>query len=387
MGVRAGAGLSTTDDPQAAAHEAAVAAGDALDGRPADLVLTFSCGSHLTDCDATLAGARDVLDPGTLIGCGAAGVVAGPREIEHGTATSVWAASLGSGSVEPFHATAREEGDGVAVEGLPELAGASGALILADPYSFPTDQVLSWLADDAPGVPVVGGVASARQLDGDAALLLDDEVVEQGAVGVRLDGVELLPCVSQGAAPIGPELTITAADGHVIHELAGAPALDKLREVVTTLDVREQALVSSGLMLGIVIDGDRPEYVRGDFLVRGLLGADPDAGSITVGAGVREGQVVRLHVRDGDSAGADLRSVLGLGSTALGGQPPAGALVFTCNGRGTNMFGIPDHDAATIQEQLGGVPAAGFFAAGEIGPVGGESFLHGFTATVALFPG
>ena len=216
-------------------------------------------------------------------------------------------------------------------------------------------------------------------------LFVGDEVVHDGAVGLRLDGVELLPCVSQGATPLGPELTITAAEGPVIEELAGRPALSKLREVILDLDPDERELLSRGLLLGLVIDGGKPEYLQGDFLVRGLTGADPDAGSIAVGAGVRAGQVVRLHARDADSADRDLREALGLRRTALGGQSPAGALVFTCNGRGRGMFGHPDHDAEAIGDELDDVPAAGFFAAGEIGPVGGGSFVHTFTATLAVF--
>ena len=135
-----------------------------------------------------------------------------------------------------------------------------------------------------------------------------------------------------------------------------------------------------------MIDGGKPDYERGDFLVRPLIGADTDDGSLAIGAVVSPGQVVRLHARDAVSADRDLRAALELRVEALGGGPPAGALVFTCNGRGPRMFGTPDHDAAALAEDLAGAPAAGFFAAGEIGPVGGESFLHGFTATLAVFP-
>jgi small ligand-binding sensory domain FIST len=235
-------------------------------------------------------------------------------------------------------------------------------------------------------VPVLGGLSSARTDDGEAALFLRDRVLGTGAVGVRLDGVELLPCVSQGAAPLGPELTVTAAEGNLIHELAGRPALERLRDAIEALGDAERTRVAGGLLLGIVIDGNKPEYRQGDFLVRGLMGADPEAGTIAVAAAVEPGTVVRLHARDAGSADRDLRDALGLRREALGGVPPAGALVFTCNGRGRGMFGRPDHDAAALADELGGVPAAGFFAAGEIGPVGGDSFLHGFTATVAVFP-
>ena len=137
--------------------------------------------------------------------------------------------------------------------------------------------------------------------------------------------------------------------------------------------------------MGIVIDPNKPEYVQGDFLVRGLVGADPDTGQVTVGTDVRPGQVVRLHARDASSADRDLREALSTRMQALGGRTPAGALLISCNGRGAGMFGHAHHDAAALDHGLSGAPVAGFFAAGEIGPVGGEYFVHGFTATIAVF--
>jgi small ligand-binding sensory domain FIST len=120
--------------------------------------------------------------------------------------------------------------------------------------------------------------------------------------------------------------------------------------------------------------------------VRGLVGADPATGKVAVAADVHPGQVVRLHARDAVSADRDLREALAVQMTALGGRAPAGALLFACNGRGREMFQRPHHDADTVAEALLDAPAAGFFAAGEIGPVGGEHFLHSFTATIAVFP-
>jgi small ligand-binding sensory domain FIST len=366
-----------------AAVEAALQARSGLDGAAADLVVVFAAGSHLSDPAVTLEGVHEALSPAALIGCGASGVVGHRREVEGTTAVSVWAAAAANGcALTTFHATAI----GDAVADMPDLAGAGGAVLLPDHRSFPTDAVLRSAAVDAPGVPVVGGLASGRSPDGAALLFRDQEVLTGGAVGVRFDGVEVLPCVSQGATPVGPELTVTAGEGHVIRELAGRPALEKLREVILDLPVEERELLSHGLLLGLVVDGNKPEYVQGDFLVRGLVGADLDQGSLAVGAEVTAGQVVRLHARDADSADRDLIEALELRREALGGQPPAGALVFTCNGRGRSMFGVPDHDAVAIGDGLADAPAAGFFAAGEIGPVGGESFLHGFTATVAVFP-
>jgi small ligand-binding sensory domain FIST len=382
-----GSGLAIGGDARGAAADAALQARDGLRGRRADLVVMFVTGAHVEAAEMALEGVYEALDPGALVGCGAGGVLGGRREVEGGTAVSIWAAALGDGSAETFHAEAEQRDEGIAIHGFPDLAGAAGAILLPDPFSFPTDLVLHDLAQRAAGVPVVGGVASARMPGGEGALLLhDQEVVTGGAVGVRLDGVELLPCVSQGAAPVGPELTVTAAEGQVISELAGMKALEKLREVILDLPDHERELVARGPLLGVVIDGGKPEYVQGDFLVRGLVGADPDAGTIAVGTPVREGQVVRVHARDADSADRDLREALNLRREALGGASPAGALVFTCNGRGKAMFGTTDHDAEAIGDELGDVPSAGFFAAGEIGPVGGESFLHAFTATVGVFP-
>jgi small ligand-binding sensory domain FIST len=385
-GVTVGAGLATHGDARLGAIEAAATAAAALSGPP-DIAVVFASGAHVATPEVTLEAIQEVLGAPTLIGCGAGGVLGGGRELETGTAVAVWAASLGDGGTAvPFHATA-EDGDELSIDDLPDFAGASGVIMLPDPYSFPTDLVLTELARDAPGVPVLGGLSSARTLDGEAALFLGEDVHERGVVGVRLEGVELLPCVSQGAAPLGREVTITAADGHVIHELAGQPALATVERIISELPPRERALIDGGVLLGIVVGGGKPEYEQGDFLVRGILGADPESGRIAVGATVQEGQVVRLHARDARSADRDLTRALGVRVEAMSGRSPAGALVFSCNGRGEGMFGVPDHDAAALARELRGAPTAGFFAAGEIGPVGGRSFLHGFTATVAVFAG
>src|SRR3954453_4483930 len=161
---------------------------------------------------------------------------------------------------------------------MPDLEGAAGAILLTDPATFPADPVLRSLSGRTPAVPLLGGLASGRGIDDAAVLFRGDEVLGEGAVGVRFDGVEILPCVSQGATPVGPELTVTAAEGNVISELAGRPALEKLRETIEGLSPAEQRMVGGGLLMGIVIDFNKPDYVQGDFLVRGLAGADPATG-------------------------------------------------------------------------------------------------------------
>jgi small ligand-binding sensory domain FIST len=357
VSVRIASALSTAGDPRAGAADAAGKVAAELAGAPIDVAFVFAAGAHLAEPEATLEAVHDALSPRELVGCAAGGVVADGQEVEHGTAVAVWAAALGGGSASTFHAEVTELEQGVAISGMPELAGASAAFLLPDPFSFPTDAVLA-------------------ELHG---------LVAGGAVGVRLDGVELLPCVSQGATPVGPELTITAGAGRIINELAGRPALVALREVIEGLPPAEREVLSEGILLGIVVEHGQPEYVHGDFLVRSVLGGDPDHGTIAVGAPISPGQVVRVHVRDARSADRDLREALELRRQALGSDAPAGALIFTCNGRGRGMFGVSGHDARAVSDELGRIPVAGFFAAGEIGPVGGQSFVHGFTATVALF--
>jgi small ligand-binding sensory domain FIST len=386
MGIRIGTGLSTAPDPRVGAMEAAATAQAGLGGRGCDLAVVFAAGAHLAAPEATLEGVHEALEPETAVGCGAGGVIAETREVEGGTAVSVWAAALDDGEATAFHASVEAIGGGEGVlTGLPELNGAAGAVMLVDPFTFPADAVLRQLSDSSPMVPLLGGLASGRAPEDETPLFLGEEVHTEGAVGVRFDGVEILPCVSHGAAPVGPELTITQAEGTVIRELAGRPALEKLREALESLPVEDLQLVRGGLLMGIVIDANKPEYLQGDFLVRGLVGADPETGEVTVGTPVRAGQVVRLHARDARSADRDLRSALEARMTALGGRVPAGALLFSCNGRGRGMFGHDHHDASALEHVLGGAPAAGFFAAGEIGPVGGQYFLHGYTATVAVF--
>lgn len=384
---RIGAGLSVAQDSEQAAREASTVARAKLGEGTVDIALVFAGRSHLEGAERALAAVAELLGPRHVIGCCAQGVLGGRREIEEGAGTSIWAASLPGAEVETFHLTLRPQGDQTVIEGMPDPSGSDLMLLLSDPFSFPADALLSTLALEHPGLPVVGGIASgARSLE-DSVLFRGRQALEQGAVGALLRGVNVLPCVSQGAAPIGPEMVATAAEGNLITELASKPALEKLSEVIADADPRERSLAATGLMIGIVIDENKPAYERGDFLVRGLLGADRAKGAIVVGERVRVGQTIRFHVRDAQSADEDLRAALARQREALAQRSPAGALLFTCNGRGRQMFSVPDHDAGVLAAALGDPPVSGFFCAGEIGPVGARSFLHGFTATMALFVG
>ena len=384
MAVSVSVGVSDELDPVQAFDLAAAEAAAGLDGE-CDLAILFAGAPHLTHAKPILSTVHDRLAPRRLIGCGAGGVVGAGRELETGPGAVVWGLQAPGARIATHHLQAEPADEGVAVSGLPEPGAlGDGVIVLADPYTFSAEALLGSLNAERPGMPVLGGLASAAAA-GSAALFRDGDVLDGGAVAVSIEGVQIVPCVSQGATPVGPEMTITAARGNVIDELASKPAIERLREAIGELEPSDQMLVAQGLMLGIVIDENQPAYERGDFLVRPILGADPEGGSIALGERVRVGQTVRMHVRDGATADEDLRAALRAQTEALGAAGAAGALLFTCNGRGSHMFETPDHDALALEDALG-APAGGFFCAGEIGPVGGRNFLHGFTATIAVFP-
>lgn len=385
MPVSVSVGLSEGTDTAQAFMAAAEDAAAGLDGG-CDLCLVFAGAEHLEHASQILEIVHSRLAPAALIGCGANGVIGAGQELEGGAGAVVWALSAPGAVVEPMALTSVSVDGGVALGGLSEDPGEHGGamIVLADPASFSADALLARLNDTCPAMPVLGGLASAS-VQGSACLFIGEEVIDSGAVACSLAGVEVLPCVSQGAVPVGPEMTVTGAEGNLVTELASKPALERLREVISDLDHREQALAGDGLLLGIVIDENQPEYERGDFLVRPIAGVDPGTGAVAVANLMRVGQTVRVHVRDAASASDDLRDALATRALALGDAGAAGALVFSCNGRGSHMFEAAGHDAEMLADILG-APAGGFFAAGEIGPVGGRNFLHGFTATMAVFP-
>lgn len=376
----AAASGSVGPDAVAAAETAAAEVAHVLGGRP-DLAVVFLGAAHAADARrvAERIGAR--LAPRHLVGVTAGAVVAGAREIEDPRSVSIWAANLPGATVTPVRYPPPAAG-GEAGQPWPEPPQDTTALILlADPFTFPADAFLAWWDQARPGVPVSGGLASGAARPEDVRLLVDDRAVDGGAVGVALSGVRARTLVSQGCRPVGESYTVTRADRNLIGELGGESPMDRIRATFAEADPADRELMRTGLHIGTVIDEYRETHGRGDFLVRGVLGAEADTGAIAVGDVVRVGQTVRFHVRDADSADEDLRELLD-GFDAAG--PPAAALLFTCNGRGERLFGSPDHDAALLTQALGGVPLAGMHCAGELGPIGSRSFLHGFTASVLV---
>jgi small ligand-binding sensory domain FIST len=380
---RIGAGLSTSESAWEAATEAArEARAGALGRAEVDLAFVFLSLAHLDEAEAAVGAVREELAPRHLLGCVAEGVVAGARELERGPAVAVWAGALPGAEIECFHVAAVQTDEGIGVAGFPELDEPALVALLVDPFTFPVGSFLSRLNETRERIPLVGGIAAGGRRPGTRALILDDAVHAEGAVGAVVSGLPVLTIVSQGCRPIGREAVVTRCEGNVVYELAGKPALERLRGEIRALSFEEQALAARGLVAGLVIDENRPQYDTGDFLMRALLGADEASGALVLGEAVRVGQTLRFFVRDASSADADLRQAL---ADAPRPARPAGALLFTCNGRGTNMFPEPDHDARVVTEMLRTDALAGFFCGGEIGPVGGKAFLHGFTATLAVF--
>lgn len=384
---RFGDGLACGPDLVRAASQAVEAALAPLAGRVPDLVCVFTSGNDPDLVAQAAERAGSVAGAAATVGCSAGGVLAGGRGIEGEQAVSVLAAVLPGTQVRTFHLEVLRVDEGAAVVGLPETVPDDVAVLLADPWSFPTDGFVARTGTALPGVAVVGGLAAGRQGPGSTRLLVDGRTVERGAVGVLLRGTGAVPLVSQGCRPIGPPMTVTAAAGNVLRGLAGEPALDKVQQVLRDLLPQDQALASAGLQLGIAAD----EYAEErDFLVRGLMGTEPDTGGLVVGDLVEVGQTVRLQVRDADAADASLRELLAGHRARTADALVAGALLFSCNGRGAGLFGPShggaDHDPRLVRRELGAQGVAGFFAGGELGPVAGRNSLHGFTASLLAFP-
>ncbi len=384
--MKAAGSLVLTADVAEAASRAVGQARAALADQSPSFAVLFASAHFLSSAEALLAAVTDQTGPLPLIGCVSEGVAGGAREVESGPAVSLWLAA-GLGPAETFAMEFVRTSQGGVFGGFRFGAGPAGMhLMICDPYTFPAGDLLAHLNEHLPGAMVMGGMASGGLRQQQSRLFLDGRVLSHGAVGVQLPAAEVHPLVAQGCRPVGDPFTITRADGNLIFELGGRPPLIRLRELAAGLPDRDRKLLAQGAHVGIVINEYQAEPGQGDFLIRGIIGADPESGALAVGEEVAVGQTVQFHVRDARSADEDLRRRLERESTALGDRRAAGALLFTCNGRGSRMFGAPDHDAGLIAEVLGDIPVAGFFCGGELGPVGGQNFLHTFTASIAVFP-
>jgi small ligand-binding sensory domain FIST len=386
---RFAAALSAQPALDSAFGEACARVRSSLQGARPDLVVAFASNALAGDREGLGRRCRDELGASVVLGCGARGVLGDDAEHESGPALALWAACLPGTALRPFEVDVSQDSDLDAVfHGLPEVQDPSraGILVLPDPFSFPAVDWIAAIEERLPGVPVVGGLAVPEHGGERALLLTADGASKSGAVGVVVEGdVEIATAVSQGCRPVGRPWVVTACDENMVLKLSGRPALEVLMEMLASLPQAEREALQRGPFLGLAVDARKSVFDRGDFLARGLMGIDKQRGGLAVAdPSLRSGMSVQFLVRDPASAGEDLEHAVSSCGRARQGAA-SGALVFTCNGRGRRMFGAPNHDARHLRHALGeGTPVAGFFALGEIGPIGGRNFVHGFTASTAI---
>lgn len=330
---------------------------------------------------------RDALKPRTLIGCTCEGVIGREHELENRPAITVLVAWLPRVAILPF-ALNRDDWDALDDESrFCELLTAPPAarlfLLIGDPYSTPMDRLLDAFNRCYAGVPMIGGMASGAAYPGGNTLILNDRAFNAGAVGVALAGdFDFDVIVSQGCRPFGKTFTVTQASGNVISKLDGMPPVPLIEQLIEQLPDEDRLLLKNGLFVGHAVGLDKSALGRGDFVIRTFMGADRTTGAMAIGDSIHTGETIQFHLRDQNTATEDLEMLLMPQTLDV---PPSGGLLFSCNGRGTRLYDHPNGDIATVQNLLGGVSIAGFFCAGELGPIGGKNFLHGHTASLVLF--
>ena len=358
-------------------------------GDRVDLAFVFFTADHRDDADAIVERVWLELDPQAVIGCSGEGVIGGDTEIERRPGLALLAASMPGVRIHSFHFRGDDWHDVIEDEATLCRARRSRPRDPRDdrlrrPVYDPGQPVPRRLRPRGKGAAADRRDGQCRAQPGGNVLVRNDAVHVDGLVGVSLSGpLEVETVVSQGCRPIGRPFVVTKAHDNVIDHLGGKPALEMLRDTVTDLPESERQKLANGLFVGRAINEYREKWGRGDFLVRNVMGVDQEAGSLAVTDFVRVGQTVQFHMRDAATATEDLSLLLEGQATSK--AQPAGGLLFSCNGRGTRMFERPCHDVGAARRAMPKTPVAGFFAAGELGPVGGKNFIHGHTASFALF--
>ncbi len=384
--LRFASALSRNSDTEAAVRDLVDAVREQIGSAPFDVAFVFFSAHHAEQARMIATMIHEFLGVKVCLGCSGEGVIAGAQELETAPALTLWVASLPNVRLTPLRLSFSDSQDQFQMAGWPDPhCEPSTFILLADPFSTPMHDVLSVLAERYPNGRAVGGLAGGGHGPGANCLLLNGNVVEGGLIGVQLCGpVMVRTVISQGCRPIGERYVVTRAERNLLYELGGRSAVERLQSALESLVGPQRQYAHRALHVGIAIDEHRNRFEQGDFLVRNLIGADPQTGAIAVGDVVQEGQTVQFQLRDAKSASEDFQILLAA-DRAAHRTKPLGALVFSCCGRGEGLFGKSHHDSGVLQERMGPLPVSGFFAQGEIGPVGGKNFLHGYTASVAIF--
>jgi small ligand-binding sensory domain FIST len=347
-----------------------------------DLLMVFVDSRFAGHYDEIIAHLRDRTGARHLIGASGQSVIGSSLEAEEGSAIAVLGLSLPGAELTPIAIDPQSMPDDLF---SPLQEGPEVWLLFSNPFTIMTDQLVSHLQQLRPEVTLLGGMASSHQQQQGCAVFIDDRALMGGAAMMGLKGVSVKPVVAQGAEPLGQPWIVTDCEANTVKTLGSRPALEVLQETLMELDddTRERAV--RNLLVGLAMNEYKETHERGDFLIRNVMGADRESGVVAINAIPRVGQTFQFQFRDAQAADDDLRTRLSDLKDAL--QPDEevlGALLCSCNGRGRGLFGEPDHDASALSEIFGPVPTAGFFCNGEIGPVGGENYLHGFTASIAV---
>jgi small ligand-binding sensory domain FIST len=363
-----------------------VLAATTLGDAPTDLALLFASAYFARHYDELIPRAYAASGARCLAGCSGQGIIGPEREVEGEPALALVRLALPDATVRAVHVTQRTlEDEGVGRLGGLTLEDVNAWLLLADPFRLEVERLIADLEQAYPGVTLIGGLASGRMDERRTHVFVNDQVYDEGAVVIGLGGnLRVHTVVSQGATPIGEPWTITAARGNTLETIGGRPAYQVLVETVQALPSELQQRAARNLLVGLAIDEYKDSFGRGDYLIRNLMGADRQSGAVAINAHPRVGQTLQFQMRDAAAAAEDLRELLGTARRELGDTRPVAAVVCSCNGRGANLFGAVDHDARGVAACFGQLPLAGFFCNGEIGPVGSKTFLHGFTASIAL---
>ena len=326
-----------------------------------------------------------------LAGCSGAGLIGIDREAENSAGFSLLLLHLPETRVRVCALSAAQIETAASPRDWHRLSGVSPGeadawIALCDPFGFPVEPWLGGWGRAYPGVPVIGGLCSGPQGEGEEVFVCSGHaVLPQGSavlVGFH-GGVAVRPLLSQGCRPIGEPLTVTGTQDNMVLALGGKPAYAALAEAFESLDDWEKARAQGNLFAGLASSEYIQEFKQGDFLIRAILGADANSGAVALGAYPRVGQTLQWQLRDRVTADDNLRMTLLRERTRP--PPPFASLVFACNGRGRDLFGAPNHDAHALRQIVGSHPSAGCFCNGEIGPVGGASFVHGYSVAMALF--
>jgi small ligand-binding sensory domain FIST len=378
--IRAGSGLGIGEDWRQALSTALDHALGPLHGETPDLIVVFASAAYQDDYEVLIRNALEVSQARELAGCSASAVIAGDRELEDQPGIALLALRLPPDALLSVRYVPTDDLNSAHLAGLPPGA-CHGAILLADPFTVDVGTLVAALEREHSQTPIVGGLATADPATRATSVFCGSKVHQEGAVVIGVGGsIRLQPLVSQGCEPIGQSWTITNTREHVIRSIGGRPAYEVLVDTLQQLEPEERARASHNLLVGLAMNEIQDEFKRGDFLIRNLVGVDPRSGAIAVAAEPRVGQTLQFQIRDASAADQELRAMLTLAQESAS----SAALLFACNGRGAGLFGAPSHDARTIREVLGPLPLAGLFCNGEIGPVGATTFLHGFTASLAL---